>query len=213
VFYPPSDALPIDPSTLLFTITTTATASNGATADLREDVYAAVKFDDLGSELQTRYASDCSWFGPFDKYSYIRSRLSMTVTSADGKKWPGAKTYSGIAFSMGPNPAFIGDVSGFQAYCNTAILHPGSANGASLVLPTAKSDEVGGWAKSQYGFSIANDGIDDLTLFPVFSNCAITIGPAGTGSAVAKKWPTAKQRADNTSCQFGTWVYFDPLAG
>lgn len=199
---------------LLFTITATATSLQGATVALRQQVFAPVEFGDISVDLQAEFTQVCGQWDPPTNYGYVRSVVDVTDTSLPGIAWATAITepftYSYIIAGSGWSAAYSGAAQGFSAACASAWMWPGRSEGTFAVLRTSGSDDVGGWARMQYGFSVYDDGYSSEIGYapPTISNCEIVLEPAGYSSVVAQGWKPDVGEFDR--CTFGETEPFRP---
>lgn len=196
---------------LLFTITATAVNGEGASIALRQQVYAPVEFGDLPTDLQAFYTKTCTP-SAIEDHGFLRTAIEVTDTSPAGVSWPTTVgepvfNYSYILTSTGSSPAYTGAWQGFQAACASVFVLPGHTEGTVAVLRTSDPDEVGGWARMQFGFHpyydpyIAGTGY----VIPVVSNCAIAFEPAAGDFTLARSEAFEDSPA---SCLFGEDEYF-----
>lgn len=198
---------------LLFTITATAVNGEGASVALRQQVYAPVEFSDLPGDLQAFYTKTCTP-SAIENLGFLRTSIEVTDTSPSGVSWPTIVgepdfNYSYILTRTGMSPAYTGAWQGFQAACASVFVLPGRTEGTVAVLRTSDPDELGGWARMQFGFhpyydpSIAGTGY----VIPVISNCAIAFAPAAGSFSLARSEPYTGAPA---SCLFGEDEFFRP---
>ena len=193
--------LPPLPADVLFQITVTATAPNGAVAKLTETVHAPVTATDQQSADESQLDNECdSWRTAFASTQFVVGQVSAVRVSGS---WDANQV---IAADMAGYPVWQGDQRPFQGFCASALTSiPGSARAVSPV-GGGDADRNGGWAIYRYGFGVptdpsAGDGpsASDVKL----SHCSIRVGAAAHGSVFASSWPTAAQTNNGLSCFFG----------
>ena len=189
---------------MLFQISVTATAPNGAVAKLTETVHAPVATTDQRASDEAQLDNECdSWRSAFSSTKFVVGQFSSTVVSGS---WDSTKF---ISAEMAGYPVWQGDEQPFQAFCADALPSvPGTARAVSPV-GGGKEDTDGGWAIYRYGFAVDTDGnggnsadgpsATDIAL----SHCSIQLGEAAHSSAFATSWPAAPQTAKGLSCYFG----------
>ena len=115
---PPS----VDPS-ILFTISVTAMAPNGAIADLTQTVYTPVAATTQQAADEAALDGECGgWRTEFPAAEYLVSLIEVTDESPAGVRWDG----SVAVVSMNGWPTYNGAVDTFQAYC--ASYHDGGCS-------------------------------------------------------------------------------------
>jgi hypothetical protein len=192
----------VDPD-VLFTISVTATAPNGAVADLSQVVYKPVASTDMQSADEAGLDGECDgWRAEFPAAAFVVSLINVTDKSRAGTSWDRSVAIA----SMNGWPHFSGEVSTFQAYCASYQVNLGASRAVTPVTAGAEADTSGGWAKIEYGFGIATDpsedapGPDDTLL----SNCHIELSQyAIDNSAIAAGWATQAQEYPQLGCSFG----------
>jgi hypothetical protein len=187
------------PANALFRITATATASDGAVADLVETVFApagATAADTTLLNMQCNYPGAPDLQGQPTWQEQYPSPLFVTTTIASTERH-GSRPWSTadqIVFGFLGSSAYSGSFTGFQADCSPGLLViPGTVHG---VAPVQSSDPINGntgWASGngEYGFSGggADPGQQDLGGTAVISDCAIEVSHAAkTESSVAQSW-------------------------
>lgn len=189
------------PATALFRITATATASDGAVADLVETVFepsAATTADTnlLTTECNYPGAADLqgqpTWQEQYPHPLFVTTTITSTLR-------PGSRAWSAadeVVFGFLGSSAFSGSYTGFQADCSPGLLViPGVVHGVAPVDSSSPMDGPTGWASGngQYGFvgGGADAAQQDLGGTAVISNCAIEVSHAAkTASSVAQSWAT-----------------------
>ena len=193
---------PIDPN-VLFTITVTATAPNGAIADLVQTVYQPVTATAQQSADEAALDSECEgWRSDYPAAEYVVSLIDISDRSPAGASWD----RSVAVVSMNGWPVFSGEVDTFQAYCASDQVNLGSSRGVTPVTAGSGADGPHGWAHIQYGFGIATEAGSD-TPRPEdtgLSNCQITLGAAAQASTIASTWVGYP---DPLGCMFGAYDY------
>ncbi len=187
---PPAADIPLpDDATML--VTATATASNGATLDLRLVVHRSVPWNS-GAEAGT--AATVAWCeGEVDAevistLGYSFTQVDYSATAADGS-WPSGETIWLHPTATYTTLAASGDVSPV-AYPDSALPHcarpavlPGAGAGSTFLGAEGDASGRDGlpalqfWSRLTYGFN------NDFTLgAPVvsFSDCAVQITTLGT---------------------------------
>lgn len=200
---PTADDEPVVGPNILFTISVTSTAPNGAVAHLTQTVYKPVTATTQQSTDEAALDGECEgWRSEFPSAEYLVSLIEVTDESAAGVSWDRAPA----VVSMNGWPAYSGAVSTFQSYCASYQVNIGSSRAVSPVEAGSGADGVHGWARVAYGFGIATNagsdvpGPDDATL----SNCQITLSPAAEASAIASTWVAY---TNPVSCAFGEYDY------
>ena len=190
---PPAAALADD---VLFRISVTATAPNGAVVELVEVVQVprALTPDDEAA----LDAGQCDLWRTFADPQVQDAQLTATAISGT---WPAERD---VFMFLGQWSLFEGDFKVFQAYCSPMMLDvPGTSSGRHVFSGTDPDNE--GWATQSYGFSVdadsyINPGPDDVVL----SACVIQLGPdAATASTLVQSWPAHSQDYPDFSCVFG----------
>ena len=199
---PEPSASSIDPN-ILFAISVTATAPNGAIADLTQTVYTPVAATTQQAADEAALDGECGgWRTEFPAAEYLVSLIEVTDESPAGVRWDG----SVAVVSMNGWPTYTGAVDTFQAYCASYQVNVGSSRAVSPVTAGSGADGLHGWAHVSYGFGIATEagsdvpGPDDTLL----SNCQITLSPAVQASVIASTWAAY---TDPLSCAFGEYDY------
>ena len=198
----PTPTLPTLPADVLFQITATATAPNGAVARLIETVHAPVTAttSQTADEAQLNNECDPGWQDGFSPLRYLVADISTSVVSGT---WD---SHDVVATDMASYPVWTGDQKPFQAFCASALPYiPGAARAVSPVSG-GPSDSAGGWAIFRYGFGVPTDpsagaspGASDVVL----SKCGVQLGSAAKTSVFAGTWPTSAQTSNGLSCFFG----------
>ena len=193
---------PIDPN-VLFTISATATAPNGAIAHLVQAVYKPVAATDQQSVDQAALDSECTgWESDYPSPEFVVSLIDVTDASPAGASWD----RSVAVVSMNGFPVFSGEVSTFQAYCASYQVNLGASRGVTPVKAGSGSDGTHGWAHILYGFGIATEagmdtpGPDDTVL----SDCQVTLSAEAAASPIASAWAWD---GNPLSCSFGEYDY------
>ena len=189
------------PADVLFQITATATAPNGAVAKLTETVHAPVAATDQQTADEAQFDNECeNWRSAFSSTKFVVAQVQTTQVS--GTWDPGFL----IAADMAGYPVWSGDQQPFQAFCASALPHiPGVARAVSPV-GGGDSDRDGGWAIYRYGFGVPTDPGAGDSPSPgdiVLSHCSIRIGEAAHHSVFATGWPASPQTNNGLSCFFG----------
>ena len=193
---------PLDPA-VLFTISATATAPNGALATLVQTVYKPVSTTNQQSVDEAALDSECvGWRDEYPAADYIISLIDVTDQSPAGASWE----HSVAVVSMNGWPVFSGEVDTFQSYCASYQVNLGASRGVTPVTPGSGADGHHGWAHILYGFGIATEagtdtpGPDDTVL----SNCQITLSDEAATSAIASAWAWD---GNPLSCSFGEYDF------
>ena len=193
---------PIDPD-VLFTITVTATAPNGAVADLVQAVYKPVAATTQQSVDEAALDSECTgWRDSFAAPAYVVSLIDVTDRSPAGSSWDRSVAVA----SMNGWPVFSGAVDTFQAYCASYQVNLGASRAVTPIAAGSNSDDMQGWARIRYGFGIATEagtdtpGPDDTVL----SNCQIVLSAEAATSPIASAWAW---NGNPLSCSFGNGAY------
>jgi len=189
------------PDDVLFQITVTATAPNGAVAKLTETVHAPVATTDQQSDDEAQLDNECdSWRSAFSSTQFVVGQVQAILVSGS---WDPKQA---IAADMAGYPVWQGDQRPFQGFCASAL--PSIPGGARAVSPVGGGDpdRDGGWAIYRYGFGIPTDpgsGDGPSTTDVVLSHCSIQVGSAAHDSAFASSWPASLQSSKGLSCYFG----------
>ena len=184
---------------VLFQITVTATAPDGAVAQLTETVHTPVVATSSQSADETLLDNECdSWRNAFPSTKFLVGEVATAVTSGT---WNSDNT---VATDMAGYPVWTGDQRPFQAYCASALPSiPGAARAVSPV-GGGDADTDGGWGIYRYGFAVPTDPSAADSPSPtgvVLSACSIQLGSAASTSVFAGTWPT--QTHNGLSCLFG----------
>jgi hypothetical protein len=203
---------PYPEADLLFTITTTAHAVSGATAELRAEVYSPVAFADVDQALQAKIAEECVGLRPTSEFAFTRGYFSLTDTSPAPESWTSSlHDIDTLTISFGDWSVYDGPTGGLQSACNTPTFGPGTTTGAAILLVNVAPDESGGWANTSYGFATTwETPTDNDADYPVFDDCTITPGPAAGDNPTVQKWASQKQANGAKSCVFGEQGGFSP---
>jgi hypothetical protein len=208
---------PYPESDLLFTIVASATAPNGAEVEVMQAAYSPVTFDELEERVQAEVVHQCSAFDPtfstsksvFDGFEYVRGFVTMTDVSTGGVSWPTDPSNETLVFDFGQYSAFIGDAGVYQSPCTGGTLTGGTAAGAAPFRAHASPTETGGWAATSYGIGIIwETEADARKLFPVFTDCSIVVGPAGSSDTYVSDWSNYVQPYGGDGCYFGADEYW-----
>lgn len=202
---PRASATPTAPplaADVLFKITVTATAYDGATAVLVETVKVPVASTDSQAADEAELDTECdSWRTAYPTKQFLVARVTTTVTSGS---WNPDNL---IAADMAGYPVWTGDQRPFQAYCASALPSiPGSARAVSPVGGGSDPDTAGGWAIYRYGFGVPPEpraGNTPTATGVVLSDCAVRLGAAAKRSIFAGTWPTTTQTDHGLSCFVG----------
>jgi hypothetical protein len=189
------------PADVLFKISVTATAPNGAVATLTETVHAPVASTDQQSADEAQLDNECdSWRGAFSPTAFVVGQVSAILVSGS---WDPNQV---IAADMAGYPVWQGDQRPFQGFCASALPSiPGAARAVSPV-GGGEADRNGGWAIYRYGFGIPTDPSAGNSPSPtdvVLSHCSIQLGAAAHDSVFASSWPASPQTNNGLSCFFG----------
>jgi hypothetical protein len=190
------------PADVLFKISVTATAPNGAVAQLTETVHQPVASTDQQSADEAQLDNECdSWRTAFSPMRFVVAQVTAVLVSGS---WDHNQV---IAADMAGYPVWQGDEQPFQGFCASALPSiPGAARAVSPVGGGA-ADRDGGWAIYRYGFGVPTDpsaGGDGPTATDVvLSHCSIQLGAAAHDSVFASSWPGSPQTAKGLSCFFG----------
>lgn len=189
------------PADVLFKITVTATAPNGAVAKLTETVHAPVDATDQQSDDETQLDNECdSWRNAFSSTKFVVGQVSAVLVSGS---WDANQA---IVADMAGYPVWQGDEQPYQGFCASALPSvPGAARAVSPV-GGGDPDNDGGWGIYRYGFGIPTDpsaGDGPSATDVVLSHCSIQVGAAAHDSAFASSWPATAQPAQGQSCYFG----------
>ena len=186
---------------VLFTISVTATAPNGAVAKLTETVHAPVTTTDQQSDDEAQLDNECdSWRTAFSSTAFLVGQVQAIVVSGS---WDSNQV---VAADMAGYPVWQGDQRPYQAFCASAL--PSIPGGARAVSPVGggKPDSNGGWGIYRYGFGVPTDpsaGDGPSPTDVVLSHCSIQLGAAAKASVFASSWPSAPQTNKGLSCFFG----------
>ena len=187
---------------VLFKISVTATAPNGAVAKLTETVHAPVASTDQQSADEAQLDNECdSWRTAFSSTQFVVGQVQAILVSGT---WDPNQV---IAADMAGYPVWQGDEQPFQAFCASARpTVPGAARAVSPV-GGGDADTDGGWGIYRYGFGVGTDPSTDSdgpsTTDVVLSHCSIQLGAAAHTSVFASSWPASAQTAKGLSCYFG----------
>jgi len=188
------------PEGVLFRVSATATAPNGAVAHLVETVHAPVPTVDATVEAQLDQECAPSWRNSFPTVAFVAGDVETTVVSGD---W--GDDLDRIAADVAGYPVWTGDTEPYMAYCASALVGvPGAAHAISPVN-AGGADTDGGWAVFRYGFGVAGDpdlsspGPDDV----VMSDCAIEMSDEALDSALANGWADDPKLFGGLACYFG----------
>ena len=198
----PTPTLPPLAADVLFQISVTATAPNGAVAKLTETVHAPVAKTDQQADDETQLDNECdSWRSAFSPTQFVVGQVQAILVSGS---WDPNQV---IAADMAGYPVWQGDEQPFQAFCASARPSiPGSARAVSPV-GGGDADTNGGWGIFRYGFGVDTDpsaGDDGPSATDaVLSHCSIQLGAAAHDSVFASSWPASPQTAKGLSCYFG----------
>ena len=196
-----SDAT-LDPD-VLFTISVTATAPNGAIAELVQTVYKPVAATDQQAVDVAALDSECTgWESDYPTPDFLVSLIDVTDQSPAGASWDRSVAVA----SMNGFPVFSGEVDTFQAYCASYQVNLGASRAVTPIAAGVGSDGPHGWAHISYGFGIATEagmdtpGPDDTLL----SNCQVTLSAEAATSPIASAWAWD---GNPLSCSFGEYDY------
>jgi hypothetical protein len=203
------------PANALFRITATATAADGAVADLVQTVYqptAPTAADTALLNSECNYPGVPDLQGNPDWQTQYSSPLILATTMSSTLH-PGTTAWSKddtVLFTYAENvSAYSGSYSGFEAYCSPGILViPGTVHGVAPVPSTNPASAPLGWASSvgAYGFDGGGNVEDnsDLGGTAVIGNCAIELSAAAmaAGPAIAA-WATQPYVATNGCIYLG----------
>ncbi len=186
---------------VLFRISVTATAPNGAVAKLTETVHAPVAATDQQSDDEAQLDNECdSWRTAFSSTEFVVGQVTAIVVSGS---WDSNQV---IAADMAGYPVWQGDERPFQGFCANALPSiPGAARAVSPV-GGGDADRNGGWGIYRYGFGIPTDpsaGAGPSPTDVVLSHCSIQLGSAAHDSVFASSWPGSPQTNKGLSCFFG----------
>lgn len=193
--------LPALAEDVLFRITVTATAPNGAVAQLTETVHAPVAATDQQSADEAQLDNECDrWRTAFSPTRFVVGQVSAVLVSG---RWDPNQV---IAADLAGYPVWQGDERPFQGFCASALASiPGTARAVSPV-GGSDADRNGGWAIYRYGFGVPTDpsaGGTPSSSDVVLSQCSIQVGAAARGSVFANSWPASAQTGNGLSCFFG----------
>ena len=186
---------------VLFQISVTATAPNGAVAKLTETVRAPVASTDQQSADEAQLDNECDrWRTAYSSTEFVVGQVSAVLVSGS---WDSNQV---IAADMAGYPVWQGDQRPFQGFCASALPSiPGAARAVSPV-GGGDADRNGGWAIYRYGFGVPTDPSAGATPSPtdvVLSHCSIQLGSAAHDSVFATSWPGSPQTNKGLSCFFG----------
>ncbi|MES1212305.1 MAG: hypothetical protein ABUT11_02030 [Leifsonia sp.] len=190
------------PADVLFKISVTATAPNGAVAKLTETVHAPVASTDQQSDDEAQLDNECdSWRTTFSPMRFVVAQVAAVLVSGT---WDHTQV---IAADMAGYPVWQGDEQPFQGFCASALANiPGAARAVSPV-GGGQADRDGGWAIYRYGFGVPTDpsagDAGPTATDVVLSHCSIQLGSAAHDSVFASSWPTSPQTNKGLSCFFG----------
>jgi hypothetical protein len=198
------------PANALFSISATVTASNGATADLKQIVYKPIAQDAADVALlnkQCNYPGQPDFQGqPTWQAQYPNSLfLDVTMTATLHPGSPAFLPGDAVNFGLGGGvSAYSGAYQTFEAYCSPGyITIPGTITGVATVPASDPAHALWGWASNpaQYGFDGGgNDpGQPDSSGTAVVSNCVVQLSAdakaAGPNIAGWATQPYAKTNA------------------
>ena len=186
---------------VLFQISVTATAPNGAVATLTETVHAPVVTTSEQSTDEAQLDNECdSWRNAFSPIQYLVAQVSATVVSGS---WDSDNV---VAADMAGYPVWQGDERPYQAFCASALPNiPGAARAVSPV-GGGDADTNGGWGIYRYGFGVPTDPGAAASPAPtdvVLSHCDVQLGSAASSSVFASSWPGSPQTDNGLACFFG----------
>ena len=186
---------------VLFRISVTATAPNGAVAKLTETVHAPVAATDQQSDDEAQLDNECdSWRSAYSSTTFLVGQVSAILVSG---RWDSNQV---IAADMAGYPVWQGDQRPFQGFCASALPSiPGAARAVSPV-GGGDPDRDGGWAIYRYGFGVPTDpgaGDGPSPTDVVLSQCSIQVGSAAHDSVFASSWTASPQTDKGLSCYFG----------
>ncbi len=190
------------PADVLFEISVTATAPNGAVAKLTETVHAPVTTTDQQAADEAQLDNECdSWRTAFSSTQFIVGQVQAILVSGT---WAPNQV---IVADMAGYPVWQGDEQPFQAFCSSARPSiPGSARAVSPV-GGGDADTDGGWAIYTYGLEVDTDPSTDSDgpspTDVVLSHCSIQLGAAAHSSVFASSWPASPQTRKGLACTFG----------
>ncbi len=190
------------PADVLFQISVTASAPDGATAHLVETVHVPVTATTTQAADEALLDNECdSWRTAYSNTEFLVAQVTTTVTSGT---WNSAHF---VAVDMAGYPVWTGDQRPFQAYCASALPSiPGSTRAVSPVGGGTDPDTGGGWGIYRYGFGVPTDPSAGSTPTPtdvVLSDCSVQLGAAAKNSVFAGTWPTTTQTDNGLSCFVG----------
>jgi hypothetical protein len=192
----------LDPD-VLFTISATATAPNGAIATLVQTVYKPVTTTNQQSVDEAALDGECTgWRDTFPSAEYVISLIDVTDQSPAGASWDRSVAVA----SMNGWPVFTGEVDTFQAYCASYQVNLGASRAVTPITAGSGAEGPHGWAHIEYGFGIATDpslpapGPDDTLL----SNCQVTLSAEAAASPIASAWVW---NGDPLDCLFGEYDF------
>jgi hypothetical protein len=195
------------PANALFSISATVTASNGATADLRQIVYKPMAQDAADLALlnkQCNYPGQPDFQGqPTWQAQYPNSLfLDVTMTATLHAGSPAFLPADAVNFNLGGGAsAYSGAYQTFEAYCSPGyITIPGTIQGVATVPSSDPAHALWGWDANpaSYGFDGGGDdpGQPDSGGTAVVSNCVVQLSAdakaAGPSIAAWASQPYAK---------------------
>jgi hypothetical protein len=202
------------PANALFSISATVTASNGATADLKQIVYKPIAQDAADIALlnkQCNYPGQPDFQGqPTWQAQYPNSKfmdISMTATLHPGS--PAFLPGDAVNFEFGGGgvSAYSGAYQTFEAYCSPGyITIPGTITGVITVPSSDPAHGLWGWDTNpaSYGFDGGgNDpGEPDSGGTAVVSNCVVQLSAdaKAAGPSIAA-WAT-QAYAQTNACDY-----------
>ena len=199
------------PANALFRISATATASDGAVADLVETVFqpsGATAADTALLNMQCNYpgAPDLqgqpTWQEQYSSPLFVTTTITSTLRSGSRAWW----TDDEIVFGFLGSSAYSGAWTGFQANCSPGLLVvPGTVHGVAPVLSSDPIDGTTGWASGNGEYGFGGGGQDprqqDVGGTALISDCTIEVSAsAKAASSVAQSWAEhGAQTADGCS--------------
>lgn len=194
----PSTGSDATPPPVLFTISTTAKASNGARVELVETVYAPMaEQPSLAGNPDDIAFCQKLWkdYPPTDQ-QWLTS--TITATPVGTVAWPSGLR-SPVAGILGWDSLFAGDVTDGRAPCALGVL--GMSGDVHGIHPVAAgtADAKYGWATLPYGFSRFGD--DSAQQGTTFEKCSVEVTPAGrTASTKAATWGKSVASTPAAAC-------------
>ena len=192
----------LDPD-VLFVISATATAPNGALATLVQTVYKPVSTTNQQGVDEAALDSECGgWRDEFPAAEYVISLIDVTDQSPDGSSWDRSVAVA----SMNGWPAFSGEVDTFQAYCASYQVNLGASRAVTPITAGSGAEGPHGWAHILYGFGIPTEAGQD-TAGPndtLLSNCQIELSTEAATSPIASAWAWD---GNPLSCSFGEYDF------